>query len=168
MSQFTDADDRRWSVVVTTVEITRVRDELEVDLLDVGNEQLFHRLLDDHCLIVDVLHICCRDQCSDQDVDAVSFARGLRGDALDAAVQAFLSSYVSFFPKHRRAVLETAFAKTEEFLQRTSDHTIETINGEAMERMLTEKLKTISDVIDASGPSSPNGEASPASTPPPE
>ncbi len=174
MPRFTDADGRDWLVQFTTVEAKRAREELDVDLLDVGSEQLFDRLINDDCLIVDVLHLCCRQQCEQQNVDAVGFARGLRGDTLDAATEAFLEAYVSFFRKHRRAVLAAALAKTDTFLQRNAEQAVRTINSDKMDRLLNAKLAEMDRFFENSlqraeahnsGSSSPNGPPSLESVP---
>lgn len=168
MHKFTDADGRDWLIRFTTVEARLARDELDVDLLDVGNEKLYERLTNDECLIVDVLHVCCREQCDERGVDPVGFARSLRGDALDAAVEAFLQAYVSFFRKHRRVVLAAALTKTTAFLQQTAERAVRTINSDRMDRFLQEKLEQMETYFDqqltkASGPSSPAGQPSPES-----
>lgn len=170
MSHFTDADGREWLVQFSTIEARRCKDELDVDLLDVGNERLFESLTNDECLIVDVLHVCCREQCDERGVDPVGFARALRGDVLDAAVEAFLQAYVSFFRRHRRAVLEAALTKTTTFLQRNTEQAIRLINSDKMDQLLTAKLQEMETYFDrqlakACGPSSPDGPPSPASPP---
>lgn len=168
MAKFTDADARTWTLEVSTVEIKRVRAELGVDLLDVGSKELWSRLTRDDELLVDILHVCCREQCEARDVDAVSFARGLRGETLDEAAEAFLEEYVAFFRRHRRAVLTAAMQRTEEFLKKTAAHALQTINSQAMDRLLEAELQAVDLGIEEelsriSGGSSPNTPPSPAS-----
>lgn len=175
MSRFTDADGNDWTVTVTTVEIRQIRDELDIDLLDVGNEKLFARLTDDELLIVDVLHICCREQCQQRELDTIGFVRGLRGDVLDAASDAFLESYAAFFRKSRRSVLQAALTRSRQLMDRTADHAIQTINSERMDQLATAQMQKIDREIDeqirqaqsSSASSSPNGQPSPESPPTP-
>lgn len=173
MPWFTDADYRTWNVELTLDEIKRVRSQLDVDLLDVGNETLFARLVQDPELIVDVLHVVLGPQCDDQRLDAVAFARGLRGDALDAASQALLEALVDFFPRRRREVLRAALAKTDRWLDATADHARSVIESDRLDTLLEQQIEAMDRQIDqkmndlrsGSGGPSPNGGHSPASTP---
>lgn len=148
MPNFTDADGRTWTITVTKVEIDQIRAEIDVDLLDVGNERMFARLVDDDMLVIDVIHICCRDQCQREGVELLDFVRGLRGDVLDEATAAFLESYTAFFRKSRRSVLQAALTRTNQLMDRTAAHAIQTINSEKMDQLATATMQKVDRDID--------------------
>lgn len=169
MSKFTDADGRQWSVVLTMVEIKQVRAELEVDLLDVGTQELFARLVNDPVLIVDVLHVVLKQECAARNLDAYGFARGLRGDAVDDASRALLEALIDFFPKRRRAVLQAALKKTDHWMEKTADHAVTLIESDRMDQMLDATLARMDQTIDQqiaalSGGSSLSGRPLPESS----
>ena len=169
MPKFTDADGREWRVDVTLEEIKQVRADLEIDLLDVGSKELFARLVNDPVLIVDVLYVVLRKEADARSLDAVGFARGLRGDAVDDASRALLEALVAFFPKRRRAVLQAAVTKTNNWMEATANHAVTVIESEKMDRLLTATMEKMTQTIDQqlaelSGSSAPNGPPSPASS----
>jgi hypothetical protein len=102
MKAFTDAEKRTWELTVNVNTIKRVRDLLGVDLLDVANGDLFSRLSDDACLLVDVIFVLVKPAADALKVSDEDFGRALVGDVLGAASAALVQDLLDFFPRAQR------------------------------------------------------------------
>ncbi len=100
---FTDTADRTWTVVVNVSGIKRVRDLLQVNLLDVANGDLLSRLADDAVLLVDVLYALLKPEADGRGVSDEDFGRALAGGVLDEAASALMKGLLDFFPSAQRA-----------------------------------------------------------------
>jgi hypothetical protein len=103
MKTFTDSQGRTWTVVVNVSAVKRVRDLLDVDLLDVANGDLLARLADDPCLLVDVLFALSKPEAQAKGVTDEDFGRGMVGGVLDEASSALMKELLDFFPSAQRA-----------------------------------------------------------------
>lgn len=112
MKTFTDADDRKWTVAIDIPTARRVRDELDIDLLSALDGELLQRLSRDTYLLVDLLYVLCQEQAVAAGVTDQAFGSGIRGDAIDAATDAFLQALTDFFPRRERAVLAQVSQKS--------------------------------------------------------
>lgn len=163
MPKFKDADGREWIVEPTLPDLRLVRSELDVNLLDFGNKHLFARLVDDQELLIDILSVILTPQIQAREMSADDFARGLRGDVLDDAIEKFLESLVGFFPRRRRRFLEAALAKTATWMDRQTDHVLTILEGPKMDQILQQGMDEIDREIDrlaTSGRPSRNGSPS--------
>jgi hypothetical protein len=103
MKTFTDALDRSWQITINVSAVKRVRQALDVNLLDVAGGDLLGRLADDPCLLVDVLYVLCRPEADAKGVSDEDFGRAMVGDALDGASSALMKELLDFFPRAQRA-----------------------------------------------------------------
>lgn len=113
MRNFTDADGRYWNVEVVIPTVRRVRERLQVELLEIVdvNGELFQRIAKDPCLLCDVLFVICQRQAESMQVTDEDFGRALRGDALELATEALLYAIADFFPNQRREILTSLLGK---------------------------------------------------------
>jgi len=102
MKTFTDAEKRTWELTVNVNTIKRVRDLLGVDLLDAANGDLFSRLADDACLLVNVIYALVKPAADAAKVSDEDFGRAMVGDVLDAASAALVQDLLDFFPRAQR------------------------------------------------------------------
>lgn len=142
MPTFTDTVGRTWTVAVNVDAIRRVRNTLDVNLLDVisDNSQLLARLVVDPILLCDVLYVLVQPQAQAQGVSDEDFGRALGGDAIDHATTALLEGLASFFPSAKAAVLRKAIAKLrtlEQLAIETTDKRLDAleINQEMLDRL---------------------------------
>ena len=88
MSSFKDALGREWSFSITVIEVKRLRELIQVDLLDFASEkadQMFNRLATDPVLLVDLMSILLTDQIQDRGLDErLSVAGGAVQDSIAA------------------------------------------------------------------------------------
>ena len=76
MTQFTDADGRKWEIEVSVPAIKRVRQRLDgVELLNLIDPQssLMSRLFSDPCFLCDVLFVLCAPEAEKRNVTDEDF-----------------------------------------------------------------------------------------------
>lgn len=100
MHVFTDNLDRKWEVSINIFAVKKVRALLEVDLYQLLDDKLdkLNALLQDPCKLVDVIYVLCESQAKQERVSDEDFGRGLAGDAIGAATDAFIQELIDFFP----------------------------------------------------------------------
>jgi len=168
MHEFTDNTGRKWLVEINISAVKNVRGLLNLDLLDLGHETLA-TMVDDPVALCDVLYVLCREQARAAGVSDEDFGRGMRGDAIDGAVSAFISELTDFTPSRRRRLLQAAMEKMKILEDRATEKTMMMLTGDRLDRLLEEKLEekldeTLCEGTDFGGEST-SSPASPASTP---
>lgn len=130
-TQFIDSKGRKWDATVDVPTVKTIRNTLKVDLMDLlnGKPDALVQLIDDPILLVDALYLICREQCQEKGINDEEFGRGLVGEGIDNAVDAFLVGVTYFFPKGRRAVALEVVRKI----------------GESMDRVTTKALAALQD-----------------------
>lgn len=108
---WTDSEGRRWSTAVTVGTLKRVRDLIDVNLLDVFDGALLARLADDPVLLANTLYAVCKPQADERGVSDEAFGELLVGDAIEDAAQALVHGIASFFPSGRKAALTSLWTK---------------------------------------------------------
>jgi len=117
MRSFKDNADRTWTITLNVYAVKKVRDLLQVDLLDLSGDPsirrggpgagdkpdngLLYRLIADPVVLVDVLYVVCQDQAEEANVTDEQFGRAMAGDAIDGATKAFLEELADFTPSPR-------------------------------------------------------------------
>jgi hypothetical protein len=97
VSVFKDVMGRQWIVELDGLVMARVRDEAKIDLADLsGNGYL--RVETDTPSLVAALQVICRQQIKDKGLDAETFARGIKKDALTESAAAVVDAAADFFP----------------------------------------------------------------------
>lgn len=115
MKTFVDNAGRTWTVAINVDAVKRVRDLVDVNLLEVIEGKLLERLIGDPVLLCDVLYAVCKPEADAKAVTDVDFGRAMAGDAIDGGTTALLEDLVDFFPQGRRRVLSKALAKLRKF-----------------------------------------------------
>jgi len=119
-TRFEDSKGRKWDATVDAPTVKAIRNHLKIDLMDLldGKTDSLRQLIEDPITLVDALWLVCQEQCRDRNISDEEFGRGLYGDGIDNAVDAFLVGLAYFFPKGRRAIVLAAIRKTNESLAR--------------------------------------------------
>lgn len=143
MSSFDDSTGRSWTLRIDVSAIRRVREALDVDLLDLAGGPLLERVAGDPVLLVDILYVLSRGQADQQNVDAEAFGAAMVGDAIDRATGAMLEALADFFPSRKAAILRTVTEKgqvlAERLLVRAEKQVADGALDAAMEKLM-EKL----------------------------
>lgn len=157
MKTFKDAEGTEWSVDVNTDTIQTVRDLLDIDLLQIGEDAALHnRLCMDPVFLVNLLYVVCKQQADERKMEDRAFGRRMKGDAIDSAVEALIEELVNYFPKSKRTVLQKAVDKAKAVQALAMERAVREIDGLDVEKLLVDAIR---------GSSSTNSPASSASTP---
>ena len=113
MKKFTDSVGREWKIEINIASIRRVRDLLGVDLMQSLDGKFLQELSKDIIKMVDIIYVLIKPQADSLKPKLLDtgFGAGLDGDAVDAAVNAFLDELVNFSPKQKRTLLQTVLKK---------------------------------------------------------
>ena len=117
MREFTDKNGHKWAISVDGSHVLRCKKELGVNLPGIFAEESkgFLELVQDFEKLYAVLWILCEKQANQLKVDPDTFASGIGGDELGAAVIALEQAVIDFFPVARqRTVLRLAGEKHRE------------------------------------------------------
>jgi hypothetical protein len=101
MKTFTDGAGRNWNLAMNIGSIKRVRDLLNVNLVEpeVGDPPLLTKLGTDIILLIDVIYALIKPQADSLNVSDTDFAMALGGETIKAATEAFYGELVDFFQK---------------------------------------------------------------------
>lgn len=104
MHSFRDTTGRVWCLSVTVGTLKRVRALTGVDLyaLSCDGPEALGKFLHNIIQVVDVIYALVQDEAARHGIDDEAFGQALAGDALGAAVEAFVQDLVDFFPEPRR------------------------------------------------------------------
>ena len=127
MRTFRDTAGRSWNLALNVYAVKKVRDLLNVDLLDLGGEDkpekgLLFRMVSDPILLVDLLYVVCQDQAEQSGVTDEQFGQAMAGDVIDLATKAFLEELADFTPSPRdRARAKKVIDATWKLIDRAQD-----------------------------------------------
>ncbi|OHB50514.1 MAG: hypothetical protein A2Y10_18115 [Planctomycetes bacterium GWF2_41_51] len=104
MKTFTDNATRVWTISLTIDSVKRVRDLLNVNLLEPesGNPPLLTRIASDEILLCDIIFCLVKPQADALGVTDSQFGQALGGDVILAAQTAFYEELIDFFQKRGR------------------------------------------------------------------
>ena len=140
MRSFKDNEGREWTISINVTSIKKIKaSSLAVDLLDIMDGKLMNRFADDPILFIDVIWLLCEEQAQKLEVTDEEFGRGMAGDALDKASEAFLEELVDFFPKSKRDPLKTVLRKSVLMQDLVMQRAILSLEKPEVEAMLLEK-----------------------------
>jgi len=121
MKTFKDKADRNWTIGINLATAKRLRDTLNVDLLqpEIGDPPLLTRLGTDEILLGEVLCVLLADQFDTHKVSADDVMAAFDGQTLLAAQEAFYEDLVDFFRSRGRTDRAKAVAKQAEMIAAT-------------------------------------------------
>lgn len=102
MKSFKDSEGRTWEIAINVATVRRVRGSvLKLDLMklvDDGAKGL-GELLADVVGFVDLIYVLCQSQAEQRGITDEDFGRGMGGDSITAAADAFIEEFIDFFPQ---------------------------------------------------------------------
>lgn len=140
MHPFTDNAGREWKVEINLHTAMRVRDTLQIDLLDVWKGNVFQKMADDLFTLGAVLFCLVGDQAETRNITPEQFAQALAGDALDAAAVALIEDLIAFFPPQKRRMLQTIRRKMTTLEEKATVHNTTLIESDRLDRAMTKRL----------------------------
>lgn len=105
MKTFKDNNGREWKVEINVGTIMQVRDLANINIYKLIENEMkpLAELMADPCELAHVLYCLCKQQIDAAGIAEIDFYRGLAGDCLTSAHDAFWEEFVNFFrdPKIR-------------------------------------------------------------------
>ena len=114
MKTFIDNAGRTWTVAVNVDAIKRVRDLVQVNLLEVIEGKLLERLISDPILLCDVIYCLCKPEADAKSVSDEDFGRAMAGDAIDGGDHGAAGGTGRFFPAGPAASAEQGPGQAQE------------------------------------------------------
>jgi len=145
---WTDRQDRRWSTAITVGPLKRVRDLVDVNLLDVFDGVLLGRLADDPVLLANTLYAVCKPQADERGVSDEAFGELLVGDAIEDAAQALVHGIACFFPQGRRAALTSLWTKLKHVQTETLTMATGKLDSPRMDEAIKAEIRKMEAEID--------------------
>ncbi len=100
MAKFKDAAGELWVIELDAVVLDNVRSELDVDLVDMSAGGLAE-VTSDAVKLFKVLAILCMDEREERNLTTDrAFAKRIKGDAIQNAIEAVVGAVEDFFPKN--------------------------------------------------------------------
>lgn len=151
MKSFMDNAGRAWAIAINVDAIKRVRDSLDVNLLDAVEGKLIERLVGDPILLCDVIYVLCRPEAEQRGVSDEDFGRAMAGDSIDSATTSLLEELVAFFPKARRDLLTKALQKLKALEAKAIAIVEQRLEDPQLEQQLTAELESALSPVTESG-----------------
>lgn len=151
MSEFKDSKNRTWRLDPVVGTIKRIRDEIGVNVLDLGDSKstLMVRLYQEPWLLCDILFAACKPQMDAAKVTSQEFGECLGGDLLGAALDALQNMLVSFSSGGRRDLLQKIFDKSHEVEAMTHQMAIDRLdNPDLISRIRTQAGERLDQMLD--------------------
>jgi hypothetical protein len=145
MKQFADNAGRTWGITVNVAAVKRVRDLLLVNLLEIADQKgkLLERLIEDPCLLCDVLFCLVKPEADDKQINDEQFGQALAGDALGAATDALLAEIADFFPKGRREIMQRVIAKLTALQEKATNLALVKLDDPQLDQQLEQELQAV-------------------------
>lgn len=146
---FTDNAGRVWRMSITLADLKRVRELTGVkigDLID-DNFRPLVELLSDLEKLVDVIYVLCEPEATKLGVTAEQFGRGLFGDAIEAAAQAFQRALANFFPSRVRQMMSGLTEKGQAIQARLTAIGMKKIAAIDVEKIVEMLSKPVTDSV---------------------
>ncbi|MCA9249809.1 MAG: hypothetical protein KDA54_01625 [Phycisphaerales bacterium] len=146
MKTFNDQSGNTWTVQINVNAIKRVRDLLDVNLLDIVEGKLIDRLIGDPILLCDVLYVLCKPEADERNITDEQFGRAMAGDAIEHATKAVLEELVGFSPNPRdRATMTKVLEKTWQVMDKARDMIEAKLDSGELDRIAEQALQTAND-----------------------
>jgi len=158
MTKFTDAKGREWHITLSLGMAMRIKDELDVDLLqpEAGDPPLLTRLGTEEILLGQVLCVFLSDQFELHGLTETDVKYGFDGATLLAAQQAFYEELGDFFRSRGRSDRAKAITKQVALITAAVKANETRIDG-------FDVSETIRDALSESSPGTMSGESPAAS-----
>lgn len=144
MKIFKDVNGKEWTISITVGTIKRVKDLLNVNLIDAVSTDLIDRMKSDPVFLCDILYAICKPQADKDGVSDIDFGEGLAGDAIASATDALIGDLVDFFPSSQRMILQKALAKIENAEKKLTETMNQKIDA-MMDDEIEKRVKSFTD-----------------------
>lgn len=170
MATFKDNRGRSWGIEISITVLRRVRNELDLNLVEIFSGDLLDRLAGDPLLLGELLWVLCAEQAERLQVSPEEFG-ALAGDALagpGGALEALEVALADFFPTPKKSALKLWIQKRNRMEGLAIDAATRDLKSDRMENLLKKILEETNEEESepSSEPPTSSGPSS-ASTPDP-
>jgi hypothetical protein len=143
---FLDAEGRSWKLAINLFAVKAVKEATGVNLLKLTDDKFakLDELLGDEELLMDVIHVLCRDQFAAAGVDDQAFEKAIDGPTFGRAADAFMEAFINFSRDPRiQAALRSLWRKghaAQAILMAEAEKEIEAITPEWMAQQSKERF----------------------------
>lgn len=161
-NEFKDTEGRTWRLSIVVGDLKRCRESVGVELGKLVGDKLtgLMELVEDPEKFVGVLWVLIEKQAKEKSVTPEMFGESLGGDALEAAVDAFVGALADFSPSASRKLLREWAKTKKEFEEKATDRAVKRMN-EAMpatlDRLDETLKKSLGDLLGSSESTPANG-----------
>lgn len=163
MPQFIDFLERKWILNVNYETVKRVRDELQINLLEVvdkidpkdkTSETLLQRLASDEVLLVDVVSVILTPQINERGLTASQFAEGMMGQGLENATDALIEGIANFSRPQKGRMIRETWSKSKFYESSMTERGIQLLNSPRLSEAVNDQFDR--QVDERLNPSRPN------------
>lgn len=148
MKKFKDNQNREWDVILNVMEMKKLRASLGLDLINVitldkkGDVKvdLIDKIVNDPCLLVDILYVICEKQVKDAGLTDIEFGSAMAGEAIENATSAFLDELVDFFPGAKRLFLKKAVDLSRKYQGEMKELLSKALEDPELEKKIAESM----------------------------
>jgi len=140
MKTFVDNVNRTWSIAINIAAVKRVKDLLDIDLLEVLDGALLEKLASDPVLLCDCIYVLCLTEADARNVSDEEFGQAMAGEAIDRAACAFMEELTDFFPSAKRRILQKALAKLKTLEERIEGAATQRLDSGIIEQLIEREL----------------------------
>lgn len=166
VASFTDGKKRTWAIAVDLTTLRRVRDELNLNLVEIFSGDLLDRLAGDPLLLGELLWLLCAKQAAERGIEPEQFGE-LAGDAIEDATRALEVALADFFPTRKRSALMKWISKRDRIFDLAMKAAERDLESDQAEMLLSKILEEPMAGSIASSTSAMSSPRSPASIPGP-
>lgn len=148
MKTFKDNQNREWIVTLNVAMMKDIRSQLGLDLINVitldskGDIKvdLIDKIVNDPCLLVDILWVICSHQAKEEEITDIDFGSSMAGEAIEKATSAFLDELVDFFPGAKRLFLKKAVDLSRKYQGEMKNLLTKALEDPELEKKIAESM----------------------------
>lgn len=151
MHTFEDDKGRTFCLQVNVASLKEIKQRVGIDLLVLldGDNKPLTKLVSHPVKLVDALYLLSKEDCDGQGISDEDFGRGLGGEAIERATNAFLQALIDFFPRGQRTLMRELLAKSDEAEARILQTGIERLNSPKTNQLFDALAKKAEEELDA-------------------
>jgi hypothetical protein len=143
MKTFKDNAGRSWTIAINVAAIKRVKNLLNVNLMEAVEGDLLEKLAINPVLLCDVIYAICKPEADAQNITDEQFGAAMAGDAIETATTALLEELIDFFPLAKRQVLHKALKKLRAVETRAVEYATAKLDDPELDKQIDDALNGI-------------------------
>lgn len=148
MRKFKDKTGRDWELSFDLTTTKRVKDNANLDLLDIGENGAFLTLGTNPYRAAEVLFWLVEPQTKERNISVDQFMQALDGDTIEKAIELLWEDAIDFFPQARRPMIRAAIGQLKAGQKIAAEAATEVLeNNPRIEKALRAKCRAMVDEL---------------------